>query len=177
MSDNIIEQLDLLDAEDMARVERLINKLASHKHQDRKTKKSSKPIDFVPAEPKIKHGTQKRIGRKRKADSIPQVRRKNKGRAARREPINIDIERENKFLTTTDAEISKARAKNTDRKIDILLAGDNEPVTRRTQPGLVEIECAGDCGYIYVVSPSLIYNDPEKGPIFTCNDCASAKGN
>ena len=178
-NENIGTLLDGLDDEDMARVERLINKLASSKHQDKKSeqkpvkkrKKSPEPLDESHSESRMRGG---RAGRRKKTGDEPS-RRKNKGKAARRESILIGEERENKFLTTTDSVITRTLSKNTDKKIDKLLAGDSIPSERRKEPNLIEVECAGDCGYIYEVSPDLVFQDSQKGPVYFCNECSTSR--
>jgi hypothetical protein len=184
MNEDINSLIDELDDGDMVRVERLITKLASKQRNKKNQPKKVQPtpsddefdLDENDSDPKMVERTATRgIRRKKKSQTPQRGGRRHKGKAGRPEQIEIGNRQENKFLTTTDPVIANARSKNTDKKTDRLLAGDNQVTPRNGTPNLIEIECAGDCGYVYEVSPAMIFNDPEKGPTFVCNDCSSSR--
>lgn len=183
--DDLSEAMDSLDESQMERVERLILKLASLKKtantqrrvlpekvaKQVKRSREKENLDKNNSRAKISRAEPlrpKRRARPAAAEETTAVKPKRKMRKhyATRESIDLDKPRENKFLKMQEASAHKRDTEEFDNKVNKF-----EPTPRMGRSSLVEIECVG-CGNIFDVSPSVIFNDPEEGPIYTCNDCA-----
>ncbi len=92
------------------------------------------------------------------------------GKPAIKKSISVDGERPDMFVELGFDKMCKA-----DVEVDKKLSHTVEPPERGTRKTLVEIDCAS-CGKTYSVSPVLIFNDPDDGPIYKCDNCISGRG-
>ncbi len=187
MSDefNIGDAMDSLDDGDMARVERLIEKLAKQKQKNsqgrppknggNQRKKRRSNLDNSQSEPSIQGKTRgKRPPRQPNPNTNNGVQRRGQGQQKRktftkREAIDTSGQRHNKFEDFGYDDQFKQ-----DSELDQKLSGNNRPTPRMGSNNnpYVEATCV-ICNWIFDVTPNEVYNDPDKGPIYKCNDCAS----
>lgn len=197
---DVFNDIESLDDDDLERVNRLIKKLASRKSSDqnegdtlsRSQRKRRKKVDNRDDEAIMDHGEGRKRPRNRKVVTPEEdrrqrrqsrqgratprternkrrqggVRRKNKGSAGRTESFDTSGGRENRFL--------KMRERNEAQKdvaIDRALSGGQQPTLRPQQYEPVEAQCR-KCDLYFDVHPSQVYDDPDLGLVFTCNNCA-----
>lgn len=184
MSEELNDALSTLDDADMDKVEALIQRLAKAKSKGKqqrrrlppkvaekiKRSRRKKDLDNSEEQPNVRPQRRKRAGPRTRQKASDQERRPQRRRKkfASREAIQTGP-RHNKFLDMQESKMHKG-----DRKTDKLLSGNNSPTPRMGTANLIEAECRG-CGYIFDVHPSVVFNDPDIGPVFECNDCATSR--
>ncbi len=187
MSQEILDKLELLTEPELAKVFKLINKLAA-KHVEPEPEPEPIPQKLVGRRKPDLHNIRQtqgsratsnpvgKINRPKQSEELPVRRGQNKigkdKKAARSEPMVIpDGQRPNKFFELTNdvgrkiADTSKKDTETFDKKV---VAGFT-PRAQRVQ--LEQFDCV-ECGDTYEVNPGLI---PDEGQGFTCNDCITSK--
>lgn len=182
---NIADAIDVLDDDDMERVERLVLKLANRQKEGVKKQRRTVPekaakqikragrkkaLDNDDSEANI---NQRNRRKRRGPRSEPQGQRRAKGQRkqktyASRKSLQTGP-RHNKFLDMQESQMHRRDTKEFDEKVNVY-----QPTPRTGRTSLVEAECK-ECGYVFDVSPEVVYNDPDIGPVFTCNDCATSR--
>jgi hypothetical protein len=165
MSDDMFDKIETFTPQELAKVQKLIAKLAAKHETD------PAPPQNDPKPTKIK-GARKSSGIKRlpSGGGVDHQRGRKRGKGQKARPIQIDrSNHHNKFL-----EMSERRLHKQDSEIDKKLWGNNKPVPRLGRTSLVEIDCY-ECGEPQIVSPGLVFKDPERGFIYRCNDCSLSK--
>ena len=194
---DIAEVMASLGDEEMARVEKLMRKLADNKHGRRKRKPkkrfdSEKPLDNDESEAKVtQSGRRKRprIGGREEEEPIkagagrrgqdPTPQRGKRKRNASREPIDTSgTPRENEFLKMKHRGKRIAESSKADTAIQKKLSSRDGAEIELTERGdvveLIEAQCKG-CKYWFDVLPHLLFNDPDMGIVFECNDCTTGR--
>jgi hypothetical protein len=187
MSQEILDKLELLTQPELAKVFKLINKLAA-KHDVEEIEPEQVPQKLVGRrkpdlhnirQPQDSRATSEPVGkinRQKQNEALPirrgQAKKKVGEIAARSEPMVIpDGPRPNKFFELTNdvgrkiADTSKKDTEDFDRKVK----ADYTPRARSVQ--LEQVDCI-ECGDTYEVDPGLIVAESAG---FVCNDCITSR--
>ena len=160
---NIAEALDSLDDSDMERVERLVLKLAGRKGFVQAEKPTAPPS---PAKQKVNRKPPPPRNQKVSQNNKSVKKKKT---FSKREQLDVTSKRENKFLLMDEATMHTNDTKDFDRKV-----ATKKPMNRKQRVSLVEAMCKG-CEETFTIAASVVFNDPDLGPVFICDDCITRK--
>jgi len=169
----------MLEAQDLEMIKQMIvesvsaavkpptkRKYTKKKLSSKTAKKLDKPPKRVIMEEAVPAPGQPRIRKVGRIMNQTQEVRGKHGKQCRTESFQPIENRPNNFLKTAEAKMFK-----NDSAIDKKLWGKNQPVPRRSETELWEVDCQV-CHRPTVVSPSMVMEDPDTHEIiFTCDHC------
>ncbi len=191
MSQDIVNKLDLLNPQELAKVAKLVNKLAA-KHVDEPKSKpvESRPVKKAkPPQPEVQQIKQRPAlrdvvrsgGNSRPAQRGGESTRTNvrtrsgsiqmgKGTKLAQKKEFETGPRENQFLEMLKTDKSLEANKARDRKIDKLIDRP-DPTPRMPKRHEEWVECDGGCNNEYLVDVGLCTKDDNGNLHFRCNSC------